>query len=579
MKSREQLLVAMMHDFRTSWSLAISSKDVQVLQSRYAQNGYPFLASDLPRLDDALTEGLSSGLLHPVKGFKPLKSSPVPQFLSGLWLQIFDIDGVLRVNPCSRSIFAIRQISRAFKKVFEVCSEDKVSAAKQRFKDVDASLTDVDIDVDEYSRVFSKLFGRGVWGITHKEFSPRHGPGATAERDNSISRWDFKSIPERILNWFSIGDFIPQYRLHEFVQSHDLIGRVTAVPKTFDKPRLISIEPGAGQYAQQGVLRELERLLRAHPSTDLSDQSRNQSLAQRGSIDGSLATIDLSDASDRISIDLIEKLMSRSPRFLSLIMDLRTPTVSLDGSEITLRKFASMGSALTFPIQIMVFMTIVVVGIMRAVGGSAEEWIRSSDVGVYGDDIIVPSHCAASVISCLEECGLVVNKSKSFWTGLFRESCGGDFFAGNRVNPVYVRKQPPESRRDVDKLVSWSAMAWLLDGIGLHGAARFASDTVQSFLPGITSDGQGALTVPYAPPSRKRWNASLQLLEGRVLYAREHRLPAEASDDAVLAFALHNVKGSSTTPLSGGVAYDPYALSHHGRPASAFISSRWAPIF
>jgi hypothetical protein len=60
-------------------------------------------------------------------------------------------------------------------------------------------------------------------------------------------------------------------------------------------------------------------------------------------------------------------------------------------------------------------------------------------VSLYGDDIIVPTATAVSVVGGLESFGLKVNIRKSFWTGEFRESCGGDYFRGLDVTPVYLR--------------------------------------------------------------------------------------------------------------------------------------------
>jgi len=73
---------------------------------------------------------------------------------------------------------------------------------------------------------------------------------------------------------------------------------------------------------------------------------------------------------------------------------------------------------------------------------------------VYGDDIIVPAQHAESVSETLEAFGFKVNSRKSFWTGLFRESCGKDYYKGIDVTPVKVRRVIPTSRDDVEELVS-----------------------------------------------------------------------------------------------------------------------------
>jgi len=59
---------------------------------------------------------------------------------------------------------------------------------------------------------------------------------------------------------------------------------------------------------------------------------------------------------------------------------------------------------------------------------------------VFGDDIIVERRFYARVHRLLDLLGLVVNAAKSFQSGLFRESCGHDYYVGYNVRPIYVRK-------------------------------------------------------------------------------------------------------------------------------------------
>jgi len=86
-----------------------------------------------------------------------------------------------------------------------------------------------------------------------------------------------------------------------------------------------------------------------------------------------------------------------------------------------------MGSALTFPLEAMIFLGIVVLAASKVRHVSVTmEFVRSlhGSVRVYGDDIIVPVDIAEGAVELLEVFGLRVNRSKSFWTGKFRESCG-----------------------------------------------------------------------------------------------------------------------------------------------------------
>jgi hypothetical protein len=159
---------------------------------------------------------------------------------------------------------------------------------------------------------------------------------------------------------------------------------------------------------------------------DLRDQSRNQKLALAGSLDGSLATLDLSSASDTISTELVYTLL---PVDWALLLDhCRSSRVLLEGKQIKLDKFSSMGNGFTFPLESLIFW---------ALSASATE---SGFCSVYGDDIIVPTSDVERVMRLLEICGFSINMKKSYWTGPFRESCGADYIRGSNIRPYYQKK-------------------------------------------------------------------------------------------------------------------------------------------
>ena len=61
---------------------------------------------------------------------------------------------------------------------------------------------------------------------------------------------------------------------------------------------------------------------------------------------------------------------------------------------------------------------------------------------MYGDDIIVPSNASADAVAVLRAFGFTPNARKTFTTGSFRESCGGDYFMGYDVRSVYITTEP-----------------------------------------------------------------------------------------------------------------------------------------
>jgi hypothetical protein len=96
---------------------------------------------------------------------------------------------------------------------------------------------------------------------------------------------------------------------------------------------------------------------------------------------------------------------------------------------------------------------------------------------VFGDDIIVPSECAEFVIDDLESFGLLVNRTKSFWRGAFRESCGVDAYNGVDVTPV--RWKTTLDAEHVQGLQSLSDMAMRLRMAGYEEAASMTYQTLR----------------------------------------------------------------------------------------------------
>lgn len=320
------------------------------------------------------------------------------------------------------------------------------------------------------------MFGRALADIDLRvyrgELTPRHGPGATADKRRGNFKWVMPYWYDRLEYLFPYREYaIPNWRYASEDQGvnwlrpwDELPVLLTAVPKTYTTPRLIAIEPTVMQYIQQAIMTSLVPALELDPIAGLfvayTNQARNQELAQFGSYSGSLATLDLSEASDRVANWLVEELFSDFPWFLEGIQSCRSTTIQLpSGEKHKLQKFASMGSALTFPIESMIFATIAILGCLDTSTGIRLDDIKrlADSVRVYGDDIIVPTDKAVTVIDLLETFGFEVNRRKSFWTGPFRESCGKEYFAGTDVTVVRNRSVFPRSRRSVKELVSLSS--------------------------------------------------------------------------------------------------------------------------
>lgn len=208
------------------------------------------------------------------------------------------------------------------------------------------------------------------------------------------------------------------------------------VPKNSEIDRCACKEPDLNMYLQKGAGMVIRRGLRSR-GINLNDQSINQSLARKGSLDGSLATIDLSSASDSVTIELVRQCL---PWHWFHVLDcLRShktviPSDLVPTGEESIHEnemFSSMGNGFTFELESLIFWAIArTVCYFRGVSGT---------VSVYGDDIIIPTGAVDHFMFVLSFLGFEVNASKSFWEGSFRESCGGHFDDGYDVTPFYVK--------------------------------------------------------------------------------------------------------------------------------------------
>lgn len=209
--------------------------------------------------------------------------------------------------------------------------------------------------------------------------------------------------------------------------------KVAFVPKTTVTHRSIAIEPLMNIYAQLGLGTVMRRKLR-RVGIDLDDQTPNQRAAKVGAETGSLATIDLSSASDTVSRELVRLLL---PDGWYSCLDLVRSKIGLyEGKWLRYEKFSSMGNGCTFELETLVFWGLMV--------GVCTELDIDTSVLVYGDDIVVPVAAYSFAEEVLSWAGFTLNKAKSFWQGPFRESCGKDYFYGTEVRPFFQKEIPNE---------------------------------------------------------------------------------------------------------------------------------------
>lgn len=206
--------------------------------------------------------------------------------------------------------------------------------------------------------------------------------------------------------------------------------KVITVPKNSKTDRTIAVEPGLNLWFQKGIGEMIRRRLR-RVGVNLNNQTRNQKLAKVGSLNGSLATVDFSAASDTVSKATVRELIPE--RWLDVMERCRTHYGRRGKEMIAYEKFSSMGNGFTFELESLIFFSIAFC-VVQQLG------LSTKDVSVYGDDVILPNDAYPLFVKTCEFYGFTVNLEKSFSSSEFRESCGAHWFRGLDCTPFYLKE-------------------------------------------------------------------------------------------------------------------------------------------
>lgn len=350
--------------------------------------------------------------------------------------------------------------------------------------------------------------------------------------------------------------------------------RIEFVPKKTDEARTIALEPSMNVMLQLGVDGHIRKNL-LKLGIDMNDQQINQRLAKHGSIDNSLATLDLKGASDNIAIVIIEKLFPHE--WANYILDLRSDVGILpDGSTVRYEKLSSMGNGYTFAVETLLFAACV-----YATNPDVQFGIDSH---VYGDDIICHSSDVPNLVKLLNLCGFLVNEDKSFVNDTFtRESCGADFYRGINIRPVFLKV--PLDELDVfafyslhNRLAEWfSRTLYFHEPSYIYTEAScllqlqsWCSEKWRLYGPPSLQEESAYLAVPEPPYGR----TSQGLYRHDRAVARVEKFDPRP-DSAYFHLLCHNLQignGESEKPVGGSRytitrrnAYSIRAKRRHGR--------------
>lgn len=330
------------------------------------------------------------------------------------------------------------------------------------------------------------------------------------------------------------------------------------VPKNNTISRVICTEPALNMFVQKALGNVIESRINRVYGISLKTQSDiNKRMAMEGSRGGDnpYCTIDLKSASDTISLGLIVDAVPEPLK--GLLLASRSPATKLpDGSWLSLNMISSMGNGFTFPLQTAIFICAVhaCYDYLNVPIYSGRGKSRKLTFGVFGDDIVVLQNTYDVVAALLEQLGFTVNMDKSYNTGLFRESCGGDFYNGVNVRGVYIKSLASQASRYVaiNRLISWSAthnvaltrtISYLRDWCsaqksGIHFVPMHANSDCGVRIPSFFFDKKSVLPQGnYAYRCLTPKKRTLRIGEGKVSWPKNER-PRDYNPDGLLVAFL-----------------------------------------
>jgi hypothetical protein len=491
-KSLDELKViaALLHDVQNAHGSVFNTRacrnTINIVLKRTRSEGMGFLTKTLPRLAKAFDKAIAGDtpLNATSLGFSTQAGSELPRFLGEFFNRVLQTDGALLQNPCAYSVGVIRDVCYLFYKYELPYTEEQEQSVISKFERTEADISACSTKLQEIAtcleattsvrarrpkasstaevaREAKKLLWELFRYFDPTDINPRHGPGVVATKQQLSGKYLWTNVSDRITSKYPLDAYYYASLSHVCdrldslmaITGDSLPAKVILVPKDSRGPRLISCEPVDFQWIQQGLGRAIVEHVERHPLTKESvrftDQTPNRYGALLGSITGRYATLDLNEASDRVSVGLV-RLLFPEPLLGYLEACRSSSTVLPDGRELELQKYAPMGSCLCFPVLALTIWAILAAGAPNA--------DTRESIYVYGDDVIVPTAYAVNAMELLESFGLKVNRDKSCISGLFRESCGMDAFKGVNVTPVRLRTVW-SSTRSPESYTSWIAYA------------------------------------------------------------------------------------------------------------------------
>jgi hypothetical protein len=592
---------------------------------------------DFPACAKSLDYALSRGVLDSKKfAILGKTRNGLPEFMHSTFARVFTSDGIIWQTPDVGAVQALRQVFLLYKKVQIPCSEEKIRQEIKAFFSLDRTLRpcskawktlefathgptiadavkmsgDPSFLEEELAPVYLATLAQSVCDLVVQRFhhfNPdtivgNHGPGAVADASGGSDKYVFPTWCEQLervfprelhasanIRTFSYEDW---YSSSTYGSSRTLPAKLIPVNKTQEKPRLIASEPTANQFIQGGLRKFIRRQIDVGVLRNciaITDQSLSRDAAVVASKDPSLATVDLSNASDRLSTWTVERAFRKAPALLAALASARSQYLVDDEytKETTLlRKYAPQGNATVFPIQSIVYTCLAIASVIWSTPklrsrGDARLWASIKEasklVRVFGDDIILPVHALPALSSLLELCQLRVNGAKSHYSGRFAESCGMDAFMGTDVTPVYLASVDDEVKPgDVQSAVDISNVCYRA---GLLNLGNLIQERIpQSILNELCISrlpGPSTLLFTYSygyQDQRRRYNKHLQRYEYRTLVVEPKSAHQQRDGwESLLQYFIE-------APTSDEFGVKPKWRSGWSKKGRTRLVRRWEPV-
>jgi hypothetical protein len=245
---------------------------------------------------------------------------------------IFTDSGLQKPESDPEKLKALRQLVYFLYKLEMPYKRSKIDKVLAEFVATDDQLSELVIPDDRVTKR-ARWITTDVFGLFDpRDVSPRHGPGtvATGEKPNEKHLFSriYQAI-ERIYPFteyfqFNLSQVCDDYRKYEDLELHESgTAKAVLVPKDSRGPRLISCEPLEYQWIQQGLGRRIVDHLEHHDKTkghvNFTDQSINRELALESSLTQEWVTLDMKEASDRVSTRLITEMFKDVPVVLEAL--------------------------------------------------------------------------------------------------------------------------------------------------------------------------------------------------------------------------------------------------------------------